>query len=207
MSESTVSLTPDVVIASFKRAEASETRESSVPQAPDVIAERAEESTTNEAVMGLLKSHNAKFGTLTHAPTRTSEESASVRGVPLATGAKAMLLKASKALPHGSPFLLVVLSAARKADLRALRGLLNQKSVSMASVEDVWRLTRCIPGAVPPFGSLFEGVATYADTSITELPAINFNAGLRTHSVLHLAVEDYLAIEKPTVLSFSLPME
>ncbi len=181
--------------------------ESIVP--PDVIAspERAEEAATNEAVMGLLKSHNAKFDTLTHAPTRTSEESATLRGVPLATGAKAMLLKASKALPHGSPFLLVVLSAARKADLRALRGLLNQKSVSMASVEDVWRLTRCIPGAVPPFGSLFEGVATYVDTSLTDLPEINFNAGLRTHSVMHLSVKDYLEIEKPTVLSFSLPME
>ena len=176
------------------------------PAAP--AAEPAEDPATHARVLALLTARApGRFTTLSHAPTRTSEESARVRGVALATGAKAMLLKAGRPLAHGSPFVLAVLSAARRADLRALRGALGAKALSLASVEDVWRLTGCVPGAVPPFGSLFPGVATVADASIVALPAINFNSALRGESVMGLAVADYLAIEAPTVLNFSAPLE
>jgi len=155
-------------------------------------------------IKSLLLEKGISFRGLEHAPTRTSEESAIVRGVELASGAKAMLLKCGKALAHGTPYLLAVLSAHRKADLRSLRGSLGQKSVSLASVEDVYRLTGCVPGAVPPFGSLFPGVRTYVDPSIVERKTINFNAGLRTYSVCDLAVGDYLALESPIVLAFTM---
>ena len=168
--------------------------------------ERVEEPATNTSVLHLLNTHNAIFSTLIHPPTLTSEDSAVIRGVPLATGAKAMLLKAGKVLPHGSPYLLAVLSASRKANLKVLRGLLGVKSISLASLDDVWRLSHCLPGAVPPFGSIFEGVATYIDESIVNLEVINFNAGLRTFSILNLSVKSYLDIEKPTILSFSEPL-
>ena len=126
-----------------------------------------------------------------------------MRGVELASGAKAMLLKCSKDLPHGAPYLLAVLSASRKADLKLLRTSLGQKSVSLASVEDVARLTGCVPGAVPPFGSLFPGVRTYVDPSIVERSHINFNAGLRGFSVCDLPVSEYLRVECPQVLGFT----
>ena len=172
-----------------------------------VLVERVEEPATNASVLHLLNTHNAIFSTLLHHPTLTSEESAAIRGVPLATGAKAMLLKAGKLLPHGTPYLLAVLSASRKANLKVLRNLLGMKSISLASLDDVWRLSHCLPGAVPPFGSLFQGgVATYVDESIVHLEVINFNAGLRSFSILNLSVKDYLAIEKPIILSFSEPL-
>lgn len=173
------------------------------------MSERAEERGTYEKLIGAFAGSAAvrgKFSTLSHAPTKTSAESARVRGASVATGAKAMLLKAGKPLSHGTPYVLAVLSAARRADLKVLRAALNQKSLSLASVDDVWKLTRCVPGAVPPFGSIFDGVMTVVDTSITGIkpPFINFNAGLRTESVLGLAVADYLAFEKPAMtLSFS----
>jgi Ala-tRNA(Pro) deacylase len=158
---------------------------------------------TSLRVLALLQSSGCSFSTLEHGATRTCEESAAVRGADVASGAKAMLLKCSKPLPHGSPFLLAVLSAARKADLRALRGALGQKSVSLASVEEVHRLSGCIPGAVPPFGSLFPGVATYCDPSLLDRAFCNFNCGLQTLSVLNLSLEDYVRVEKPTRLAFS----
>ena len=170
-------------------------------------AERVEDPATHARLLALLSSRGLSFSTLAHVPTRTSEESAAVRGVPLASGAKAMLLKASKPLPHGSPYLLAVLSAARKADLRALRCALAQKSVSLASVDDVWRLTGCVPGAVPPFGSLFAGVKTYVDPSLVEQGEfINFNSALRGSSVIGLRTADFLRVEQPIVLAFSEPM-
>ena len=57
-------------------------------------------------------------------------------------------------------------------------------------------------GAVPPFGSVF-GVQTYMDPSLMEQgEIINFNVGLRTHSVT-MKGADYLEIEKPKVLKFT----
>ncbi len=173
------------------------------PPSARPAAEPAEDPATSRRVLALLAAHGAAHDTLAHGPTRTCEESAAVRGVAVASGAKAMLLKCAKPLPHGSPFLLAVLSAARKADLRALREALKQKSVSLASLEDVARLTGCLPGAVPPFGSLFPGVRTYCDASVLERGEINFNAGLRGLSVLGLAVADYVRIEQPIAAAFS----
>jgi Ala-tRNA(Pro) deacylase len=162
-----------------------------------------EDPHTHRRILALLETHGCTFRTLVHAPTKTSEESAQVRGVELASGAKAMLLKCAKDLPHGSPFILGVLSASRKADLKLLRTSLGQKSVSLASVEDVARLTGCVPGAVPPFGSLFPSVMTYVDPSIVERSHINFNAGLRGFSVCDLPVSEYLRVECPQVLAFT----
>lgn len=54
---------------------------------------------------------------------------------------------------------------------------------------------------MPPFGSLWPGVATVVDNSlILQGPELNFNAGLRTFSVCGLAVKDFLAIEKPAMV-------
>ena len=56
--------------------------------------------------------------------------------------------------------------------------------------------TGCVNGAVPPFGSLF-GAHTYLDKSLIEQgDTMNFNAGLRTHSI-NMKVEDYLNVENP----------
>ena len=89
-----------------------------------------------------------------------------------------MLLKLEK----DEVFTLVVLSAAKKLSWKAVRKLLGTKKVGLASQDEVFKLTKCITGAVPPFGSLF-GVKTYADNSLFEQgDTINFNAGLRTCS-------------------------
>ena len=57
---------------------------------------------------------------------------------------------------------------------------------------------------MPPFGSLFPGVQTVMDVSLqAQGPEVNFNAGLRTLSVLGLSVEQYLDIEKPIVAEFT----
>lgn len=167
------------------------------------VADEAEEPGTSLRILELLKSKNVEFSTLEHAPTRTSEESAAVRGVSLASGSKALFMKSKATLPHGSPYILAVMSAARKADLNALKKAVGSKNMGMASPEEVWELTRCRPGAVPPFGSLFAGVKTVVDRSLIEQgPRINFNAGLRTLSV-GMTVQDYMAVENPAVLEFT----
>jgi hypothetical protein len=110
-------------------------------------ADVVEDPATNRRVLLMLAAGGASFVTLQHAPTRTSQESADVRGAPLASGAKAMLLKLGKPRPDGGQFVLAVLSAARQADLKALKALLGAPRLSMASVDDVRAVTGCVPGA------------------------------------------------------------
>ena len=130
-----------------------------------------------------------------HAPVRTSEEAAEVRGATLASGAKAMLLAIK--VGSASSMVLVVISASAKMDSKAFKKTVpGCKSTRFASEEEVKTITGCVPGAVPPFGSVW-GLQTYMDASLVEQgPTINFNAGLRTHSV-QMKVADFVTVEAP----------
>jgi Ala-tRNA(Pro) deacylase len=156
---------------------------------------------THIKIKTLLDSQAINYSLLVHKPTRTSEESAQVRGVSLASGAKAMLIK----LPTNNTslnFKLIVLSAASKLSWKAIKIVLKTKKAELANESEVKTLTKCLPGAVPPFGSIF-GVETLIDTSILRQgDTINFNAGLRTHSI-SMSVKDYLEIEKGTLKELS----
>jgi Ala-tRNA(Pro) deacylase len=129
---------------------------------------------------------------LFHRPVFTSEEAAAVRGTPLASGAKALVLKAD------DRFILAVLPADRKLDNRRLREQLGVKSLRFASREELLQLTGVPPGAVPPFGSLF-GLPTYCDPALLQQTEINFNIGDNAVS-MHLATQDYLRVENPVQL-------
>jgi len=96
-------------------------------------------------------------------------------------------------------FVLAVLSASKTIDFNKIGALAagdgKKKRAQMATVPEVWQATRCLPGAVPPFGSLF-GIATWVDVSLDAQQGINFNIGLRTESCA-MDLTEYLAIEKP----------
>lgn len=112
-----------------------------------------------------------------------------------------MLLKDNtKNLIESNPlFYLAVMSAAKQFSWKLLKKALKIKNMRFASPEEVFQVTRCLPGAVPPFGSVF-GVPTLVDESLrAQGDLINFNCGLRTHSV-KMGVKDYLDIEQPKVI-------
>ena len=170
-----------------------------------------ENSATNDKLMALLTSQLGKpqteyhtaalskgsWTTLEHEPTPTSEDSARVRSATLASGAKAMLLSTKP----NDEVVLAVISAAVKMDSKAFKKVGGFKSTKFASEQEVWNVTGCVPGAVPPFGSCF-GVRTFVDQSLLDQGAeINFNAGLKTFSV-RMMTQDYLDIEQPSVCSF-----
>ena len=140
---------------------------------------------------------SGRWGVSTHAAVRTSEEAAQVRGATLASGAKAMLLSTA---PKGE-MVLAIIAASEKMDSKAFKKVGGFKSTKFASEEEVYALTGCRPGAVPPFGSLW-GVRTFVDNSLLEQgDEINFNSGLKTHSV-RMTTADYLEVEAPVVASF-----
>src|SRR5438094_6295271 len=103
-----------------------------------------------ERIGSLLRERGVSFTVLRHEPVFTSEQAAAVRGTPLASGAKALVLKA------GEQFVMAVLPADRKLDSGKTRAALGVKSLRFADRAEVERLTGLQPGSIPPFGSLFQ---------------------------------------------------
>lgn len=142
-----------------------------------------------------LRQEGVALTVLRHEPVYTSEQAAAVRGTSLASGAKALVVKA------GEEFVLFVVPADRKLDNRKARVQLGVKALRFATREEVERLTGLQPGSIPPFGSLF-GLPTYCDPSLAENPSINFNAGDHCLSI-QMTYQDYARMEKPTPASLT----
>lgn len=144
-----------------------------------------------------LRAAGIAFDLQRHAPVFTSEEAAAIRGAPLGSGAKAIVMKV------GEAFALLVVPADRKVDSRKVRAALGVKSLRFASKEELAQLTGLTPGAVPPFGSLFN-LQTWCDPDLAEHGSINFNAG--DHAVsIRMTFADYCSVEQPTLARLTEP--
>jgi prolyl-tRNA editing enzyme YbaK/EbsC (Cys-tRNA(Pro) deacylase) len=155
-------------------------------------------TSTLETIRGLLHSRGIRFREVHHEPTRTSEESARVRGEPLEIGGKAIVLKV------GDTFRLFVLSAARSLDSGAIKRRFDVKKTRFATAAELESLTGLPPGAVPPFGRPVLDLDLCVDRSIVHNDRIAFNAGSLTDSII-MDVKDYLDVARPEVLDFSGP--
>eukprot|EP01116_Phalansterium_solitarium_P010044 TRINITY_DN24435_c0_g1_i1.p2 TRINITY_DN24435_c0_g1~~TRINITY_DN24435_c0_g1_i1.p2 ORF type:complete len:191 (-),score=21.88 TRINITY_DN24435_c0_g1_i1:220-792(-) len=158
---------------------------------------------TFNKVVSLLQGSGVTFQQSEHAAVRTSQEAADVRGSSIHIGAKALLIRSKK--HDEASFVLAVMSASRKFDSKKLRTLLGAKSISFATEQEVKHITGCVPGAVPPFGSVFK-LATYMDASLRTVPDVEFNAGHRTRSV-HMRQADYEAVERPILCDICCPLD
>ena len=93
------------------------------------------------------------------------------------------------------PFYLAVVAANRRFSSKAFKKLVGLKNFWFGSTEEVFEWIGCITGAVPPFGSLMtKPMPTYVDSSLAENEHINFNCGLRTHSIA-ISYKDYTQVE------------
>jgi Ala-tRNA(Pro) deacylase len=129
-----------------------------------------------ERVERWLREAGAAFEVLEHAPARTSEEAARVRGTPLEAGAKALVVRADERFVH------CVLPAHRKAGNARLRAILGTRKLRFATPDELMQLTGCAPGAVPPFGNLF-GLPVLIDEALAHTDRVVFNAGSNTVSI------------------------
>lgn len=142
------------------------------------------------AIRTMLQSAGIPFRELHHEPTRTSEDSARVRGEELRIGGKALLMTGD-----GS-FRLFVIPADRKVDSGAIRRQLGIKKLRFATPEELAERTGLVPGSVPPFGEPILPFPLYVDSALGENERIAFNAGMLTDSII-LATSDYLQVARP----------
>ena len=149
-------------------------------------------STVLAQIEELLLAKKIAYNMLRHEPVKTSAEAAAVRGVPLASGAKALICKCDKDM------IMFVMPADRRLASKEIRRQTGYRKLRFASEDEVWELTGLRPGSIPPFGSLFS-LPTFCDPALAENERINFNAG--DHAVsISMQYDDYLETEAPNLL-------
>ncbi len=142
-----------------------------------------------------LREARVPFQVLRHEPVYTSEEAARVRGVPLASGAKALVCKAD------DQFLMFVMPADRRLANRQIRKEHGFRKLRFATQDEVLEMTGLLPGSIPPFGSLF-GLPTWCDVNLSQQERINFNAGDHAISI-SMTYADYVHVEHPKMASIA----
>jgi Ala-tRNA(Pro) deacylase len=143
----------------------------------------------------MLEEHGVGFEVLRHEPVYTSQEAARIRGTSLSSGAKALVCKGDGA------FVLFVIPADRKLDGHAARKVMGWRKLRFATRDEVLQLTGLEPGAIPPFGSLFN-LPTLCDGRLADGAVINFNAGDHGISVA-MRYADFVQVERPQIGTFA----
>lgn len=136
-----------------------------------------------------LESQAVPFELTRHEPVYTSQQAAAVRGTRLSSGAKALVCKADE------QFVLLVLPADRRLAGSLARRSFGWRKLRFATPEEVLQITTLTPGAIPPFGSLFD-LPTHCDPRLAEEERINFNAGDHAVSIA-MTFADYVRVEQP----------
>jgi len=144
----------------------------------------------------LLDRNDILYQVSEHEQVYTSEQAAKVRRLDLKTGVKALVLKTNE-----GKFIVGLVAADRRVDLKKLAKIVGTKRLQLASPQEVLKTTGCEIGSVHPFGNL-HNLQTYLDVSILENNQVNFNAGLHTVSIQMKTVDLVRAI-KPEIKRFS----
>lgn len=154
---------------------------------------------TFEKIVKLLDSNNATYRVVEHAPVRTSEEAAQVRGTALSQGAKAMICRV-KITSNQRQYVQAISPADQQVDFTKIAQAVGGKKASLATPEEAYALTDCLMGSVPPFSFNPEVLLIIDPTLATRHEEISFNAGLRERSII-LNTQDYLRIVAPQQVS------
>ncbi|MFG6178515.1 aminoacyl-tRNA deacylase [Halomonas sp. THAF12] len=124
-----------------------------------------------ERVKRFLDENGVKYVIEQHSPAYTAQEVAEAAHVPGRHFAKSVMVIVDGRLA------LAVLPATDRVDLRKLAQSLGAQSVELAEEADFSeRFPDCEPGAMPPFGNLFD-MEVFVSPHLAEADLIAFSAG------------------------------
>lgn len=145
-----------------------------------------------------LDEQKVRYRVLTHQEVYSAPEIAQALHVPGKELAKVVMVKV------GERFVMTVLPANWKVDLRRLKEVFGASHVRLATEEEFQGLfPDCQVGTMPPFGNLY-GLEVYVDQSLTQDEAIVFQAGTHVDAV-KLRYQDFANLVRPTVVEFHAP--
>ncbi len=133
-----------------------------------------------------------------HALVFTAREIADLERVSAHRVAKVVM-----AMARGS-LVMLVLPAQRRVDLGLLATAMGTDDVRLAHEEEFTpRFPDCDPGAMPPFGNLYD-IPVYADVALTNEAKVTFQAGTHTET-LTIDFGDFERLVEPVIASFAEP--
>ena len=146
-------------------------------------------------VIDFLNKSGVEYEVSEHVPAFTAQQMAAVEHEPGRYVAKPVIVKAD------GEFLMCVLAAPCKIDLRSLKGQLGAESVRLAEESEIGGMFEdCELGAEPPFGNLYD-IPTIIYEALEDDDHITFQAG--THGqAIRINMDDYLRLTDPKVLEF-----
>jgi nondiscriminating aspartyl-tRNA synthetase len=147
------------------------------------------ENIRNE-IIRCLKTNQIHFEHSKHEKTPTSEDSARVRGMSLAEGIKALILKGKQSKKNYQ----FNIFSHKKLDMKKVSELVGEKCEFEDSKVILDRFGLEV-GGIPPFGSLFQ-MDTYYDEGIKEASRAAFNCGLLSESIV-MKTPDLIALVQP----------
>jgi Ala-tRNA(Pro) deacylase len=149
-----------------------------------------------ETLKKFLDQNHVKYVTIRHSIAYTAQEVAHSAHLPGDQLAKTVIARMDGALA------MAVLRAPDKVDLDLLRAAAGAGEAVLADESEFKsRFPKVDPGAMPPFGNLYE-MKVYVDEPLTRNERIAFNAG--SHSELvQLAYDDFARLVAPIVAKFS----
>jgi len=151
---------------------------------------------TLKKIIELLKKNNIQFEHQHHeAIPKDSLGASKVRGLNPDSGAKALVLQGKS-----GKFYQAIISGNLRLDFKKLKKITNEKNISMASPDDVFRLTNCIVGTVPPLGVLFD-ITVFVDEKLVAREWVVFSAGTSTDSI-KINPKNLVKINNATVDNF-----
>jgi Ala-tRNA(Pro) deacylase len=139
-----------------------------------------------------LDAHGVAYHSIPHYVAYTAQETAAAAHVHGRELAKTVMVNLDGSLA------MVVLPATSKIDLDLLRHAAGAEAAGLASEREFKdRFPDCQPGAMPPFGNLYD-MRVFADASLGEDEQIAFNAG--THEeLIRMAYADFQRHVQPIV--------
>jgi len=143
-----------------------------------------------------LEKSGVSYTTTKHAPAFSAQQMAAQEHEPGKYVAKPVIVRAD------GEYLMCVLSADHKVDLKALKEQLGAKSVELAEEEEIGKIFNdCELGAEPPFGNLYN-LPTIIDKKLEGADHIAFQAGSHERTI-RMKMDDYKRLVQPKVLEFS----
>lgn len=144
------------------------------------------------AVRQFLDSKGIRYVTIQHSRAYTAQEVAESAHVPGHELAKTVIVKLDGQLA------MAVVPAVFNVDFELLRGAAGAQTAELASEEEFKdRFPDCQPGAMPPFGNLYE-MPVFADEGLSDEEMIAFNAGSHVELV-RMSYADFERLVTPRI--------
>ncbi len=143
-----------------------------------------------------LDSNHVRYEVMSHRQAFTAQEIAAAEHVSGREVAKVVMLRS------GKEFLMIVLPAPYRVDLKRAQAVLGKPDLALATEEEFAGLfPQCEPGAMPPFGNLYH-LPVYVDERLAKDETIVFNAGNHTQTV-RMAYADFARMVQPKIAALA----